>query len=380
MAALRNLQIEIESRSREIEDTRHLPADLYDKLKAAGILYMTVPEVLGGSEASAHQVVQIIEELSSYDASTGWNVMIHLTSGVNTGLLGPDCLDMLFAGDTIPVIAGATAPTGQGQIVDGGLEITGTWSWGSGTHNCDWIAAGVIVSDGDDVIKGPTGDPQIHLVFFSRDQVSLHDNWDASGMMGTGSGDFSVDKAFVPQGRWLVIGSAPGLQPGPLYRFPFFSLFAVCVSAPALGIARRAQDEFVALASSKTATGQSNILANDPVVRTIVARAEADILSARHFLYDTIDAVWDKVASGGRHELEDRRLLRIAASYAAESSVKTVQALYTAAGGSAVHRTSPLQRCLRDVNVVTQHRMVSAANFEIAGGYKLGDDRKIMTF
>jgi hypothetical protein len=29
---------------------------------------------------------------------------------------------------------------------------------------------------------------------------------------------------------------------------------------------------------------------------------------------------------------------------------------------------------------VTQHRMVGAANLEIAGGYKLGDDRNLIMF
>jgi alkylation response protein AidB-like acyl-CoA dehydrogenase len=374
MAAVRDLRDEIDARTREIEDTRHMPGDLYQKLKDAGVFNMTVPKILGGSEASAHQVVRMIEELSSYEGSIGWNAMIYLTSGVNTGLASQDCLDMLFAGGDIPVIAGATAPTGKGIKVEGGMEVTGTWSWGSGTHNSDWIAGGTLVSE-----EG-AAEPKVLLMFFSPDQVILHDNWDASGMMGSGSGDFSVDKAFVPDGRWLAMGSAPGKQPGPLYSFPFFSLFAVCVCATAVGVARRALDEFVALAATKVPSMQTETIATSPVVRTNVAKAEAAYLSARHFLYDTIDMVWEKTAAGERYTLEDRRLLRLAASHAAETSVNTVQTLYTAAGGSAVHRASPLQRCLRDVNVVTQHRMVAAANYEIAGGYKLGDERKLHAF
>jgi len=378
--AAQSLKAEIMSRSQEIEDTRHLPVDIYAKLKALGVFHMTVPTSLGGGEATAHEVVRIIEELSSFDGSTGWNAMIHLTSGVNTGLLPEACIDQLFDSAEIPVIAGATAPTGRGRKVDGGIEVTGTWSWGSGTHNSDWIAGGTLVLEGKDVPKFSTGEPRVHLMFFSRDQVKLHDNWDAFGMQGTGSGDFSVEAAFVPEGRWMVIGASPAVQPGPLYRFPFFSLFAVCVCATALGIAGRALDEFVSLAGTKVPAWQKDTIATNPVVRTDIARAEAEYLSARHLLYDTIDAVWGKVSRGLRPELEDRRLLRLAAVHVAETSVKTVQTVYTAAGGSSVHRSSPLQRCLRDVNIVTQHRMVGAANLEIAGGYKLGDDRNLIMF
>jgi alkylation response protein AidB-like acyl-CoA dehydrogenase len=48
--------------------------------------------------------------------------------------------------------------------------------------------------------------------------------------------------------------------------------------------------------------------------------------------------------------------------------------MYRAAGGSAVYTTSPLQRCLRDVHVVTQHMMVSEASLELVGRVLLGVD------
>lgn len=380
LEAIQGLKDEIVSRSLDIEDTRHLPSDLYATLKEAGVFYMTVPNRLGGSEASAAEVVRVIEELSAFDGSTGWNAMVHLTSGVHTGLLSPACHAHLFKGSEIPVIAGATAPTGRGRSVDGGVEVTGSWAWGSGTHNSDWIAGGTLVLEGEDIPKLETGEPLVHLMLFSRDQVKLHDNWDGFGMKGTGSGDFSVESAFVPEDRWMVLGAPDVEGAGPLYRFPFFSLFAVCVAATALGVARRALEEFVALATVKVPAWQKNTLAKNPVVRTDLARAEANYLSARHFLYDTVESVWDKMCAGQEPQLEDRRLLRLAATHTAEASVKTVQSLYTAAGGSAVYRSNPLQRCLRDVNVVTQHRMVGAANLEVAGGYKLGDDRNLVMF
>ena len=46
----------------------------------------------------------------------------------------------------------------------------------------------------------------MHVVFFERDQVELLDNWNPSGLRGTGSVDFVVDDVFVPDGRWTVLG------------------------------------------------------------------------------------------------------------------------------------------------------------------------------
>ena len=48
--------------------------------------------------------------------------------------------------------------------------------------------------------------------------------------------------------------------------------------------------------------------------------------------------------------------------------------MYRAAGGAAVYKTSPIQRCFRDVNVATQHAMVAPRMFETIGRMRLGLD------
>jgi hypothetical protein len=46
--------------------------------------------------------------------------------------------------------------------------------------------------------------------------------------------------------------------------------------------------------------------------------------------------------------------------------------MYTAAGGTAVFASSPLQRCLRDVHAVTQHFFVAPQTYEMIGKILLG--------
>ena len=46
--------------------------------------------------------------------------------------------------------------------------------------------------------------------------------------------------------------------------------------------------------------------------------------------------------------------------------------MYGLAGGSAVYRSSPLQRIFRDVHVATQHMMVSSSTLELTGRLLLG--------
>ncbi len=46
--------------------------------------------------------------------------------------------------------------------------------------------------------------------------------------------------------------------------------------------------------------------------------------------------------------------------------------MYNLAGGTALYRSSPLQRIFRDVHAATQHMMVSPASLELTGRLLFG--------
>jgi hypothetical protein len=53
--------------------------------------------------------------------------------------------------------------------------------------------------------------------------------------------------------------------------------------------------------------------------------------------------------------------------------VKAVDLMYEAGGGSSIHASSLLQRCFRDIHVVTQHIMVNRSVYEQTGRLYLGE-------
>lgn len=57
---------------------------------------------------------------------------------------------------------------------------------------------------------------------------------------------------------------------------------------------------------------------------------------------------------------------------AAEESAAVVERMHRLAGGSSVYDSSSIQRCLRDVQVATQHAMVGEATYKAAGRLFLG--------
>src|SRR5437879_4198650 len=159
---------------------------------------------------------------------------------------------------------------------------------------------------------------------------------------------------------------------GPLYAFPVFGLLALGIAAVALGIARRALDELVALAGAKTPTGSRRLLAERPAIQAEVARAEATLGAARAFLAETVGGAWERAQTAGAIEIRERARLRLAATHATLASACAVELVYGAGGGTAVYAASPLQRCFRDIHVATQHAMVAPATLELAGRILLG--------
>ena len=94
--------------------------------------------------------------------------------------------------------------------------------------------------------------------------------------------------------------------------------------------------------------------------------------SARSFLVEAVEEAWRDAQRGGDIAIERRMALRLASTHATEASVRAVDLCYTVAGGTAVYRSSPLQRRFRDVHVITQHMMVAPPSYEVAGRVVLG--------
>jgi indole-3-acetate monooxygenase len=362
------LGAKVAPRSAEIEASRTLPPDIVADLAAAGLFKLFVPARYGGAEVSAADGLAVMEELAYHDGSTGWCVMIAMTTGLIAGFLPPSHAVEIY-GPRGAVTGGFAAPMGRGTRVDGGISVNGRWQWGSGISHCTTIGGGCVVEgrSGRDA-EGASA----KFVLFDLDDVEILDTWYVAGLKGTGSTDYEVHDAFVPEERWFALAGAVPREDGPLYRFSFFGLLALGVSAIALGLARRSIDELIGLAATKRPQGSSRPLAERAPVQADVARAEAALRSARAFVADAVGDAWTSVLAGKTASDEHRRVIRLAATHAMSTGALVVDSMYTAAGGAAVYEDSALQRVLRDVHVATQHAITSPRTFELAGRMRLG--------
>jgi indole-3-acetate monooxygenase len=349
----------VEAHAERAEHLRRLPKALVGALRDVELLRMCVPAAYGGPEADPVTMLRAIEAVASADGAAGWCTMIASTTSSLSMYMQPEFAAAIF-GDRRVVTGGVFAPNGQARCTSDGWTVDGRWMWGSGTSHCQWICGGARADDGAQ-----------HVMFFPAADVTIHDTWFTSGLRGTGSNEFSVSGATVPRGRTYPVGGRPVVDCA-LAAFPNFTLLAIGVAAVALGIARHAIDEFVDLANDKRPQFSQRTIAQVGSAQTQLARTSTSLAAARALLVDEVGSAWEAAAAGGRVSLDQRARIRLAGAHAAETAAVAVGAVYTMGGGSSIFDSSALQRCLRDVHVVTQHIMVAPRLYETLGKHLFG--------
>ena len=105
-----------------------------------GLLKLWVPEKLGGAELDPVHSLEVLENLSYADASAGWVTMAaNLSIGTAGAYLSDHAVAELWGDGKQPVIAGQGTRPGTAKMVDGGLLLSGSWSFGSGLKHSSHV-------------------------------------------------------------------------------------------------------------------------------------------------------------------------------------------------------------------------------------------------
>ena len=375
VAKAESLSGAVEKYRDESEALRQMAPALFDAVRETGIFEMMVPKALGGPESDFETHLCVLEELARQDGSTGWNVMIWSAQGMFADYFPSSTGQEILAYGKGNLIAGALNPTGRGVPVEGGFKVTGRWSFASGCQYATWLIAGFVVLDGDQPRFVAGGMPELRLGLIPAADCEIIDTWLSAGLRGTGSHDFQAMDALIPEERTVMLPQffiGPEPRSGTAYRTPFADLGGTTLAAVALGIARDAIDSFRVVAVNKTPAIGTQPLASLHTVHEKVGRAEALLRSARSYLFETVRAVTSTHQAGSSVEDADRAAMRLAATHAAHCAVEAVDIVFDAAGGSSVYTSSRLERCFRNVHVITHHMLVSPTNIEMVGQYLLG--------
>jgi alkylation response protein AidB-like acyl-CoA dehydrogenase len=315
-----------------IEAERRLPREVVDALVAAGVFKLLVPRAYGGADAPVRDAIEVIEAIARVDGSAGWCAMIGMLSGTMAHFLDEVTAREVY-GPPDAITCGVFAPMGTAIPEGDSYRVSGRWAFASGCEYSGWRMAGAIVP----------GSPRPLHCLLHADQARIVDTWDACGLRGTGSHDFLVEDAVVPRAWTFSLVTTPDRA--------FFGPLAAGIAAVSLGIARAAIDGFITIARGKVLPGGRKPIASRELVQVEVANAEARLGAARAYLLEQ---------AGNGVALAERARLRLAATFAVEAAVEVCSAMFRAAGGGAVYTRNPLQRQLRDAQVVAQHIMVGS--------------------
>jgi alkylation response protein AidB-like acyl-CoA dehydrogenase len=208
-------------------------------------------------------------------------------------------------------------------------------------------------------------------MLWPKSDCEILDTWFTTGLRGTGSHDFQAFNVFVPAARCVQMRPTGPNEPGVLSMRNAFARAAPLVAAVGLGVARAAIDAFVELASGKTPHAGTTSLARQQTTQERVGRAEALVRSSRAYLYETVRASSALALGEGATEQLSAEV-RLASAHAAHCAAEAVDLMFRAGGINALYSSSPLDRCFRDVHMVTQHIQVAESNIEMVGQYFLG--------
>lgn len=362
----------VSARADEIERARRMPADLALAMARTGIIRMLRPRHAGGLEVEAALALEAIEVLSQADASAGWCAMIGATSGIYSAYMDPDMARTVYGESDDIITAGVFAPMGQAVADGDDYVVTGHWRWASGSWNSQWLNGGCTVVENGQVRMLPNGTPEIRAMVFPRESVELIDTWHTMGLAGTGSVDMKVNGLRVPKSRTVSLLTDQPRSDGALYVFPVFGLLSLGIAAVASGNARAALDEFREFAGGARTGGTRRVLAERANAQSSFAQAQAQWRSARAFLYDEVANAWQSASRERRISLEQRGLLRLAATHMTRTAAEVCRIVHDLSGGAAVFDNNRQQRRLRDAQTATSHMMIAPPTYELTGRVLLG--------
>jgi acyl-CoA dehydrogenase len=334
----------------------------YADLRRRRIFSAAVPAELGGGGASLGEMCDVLRTLARGCSSTALALSMHTHQVLipawrwrHERAPADAFLRRVAAEELVIATSGGSdwlAGSGRAERVDGGYRVSGRKIFASGSPAADIFSTMAI---DDDLADGPT---VLHFAIpLDAPGVTLHDNWRALGMRGTGSHDVTLDGVFVPDaaitarrpsGRW-----SPFWHVVAAHALP--AIYAVYVG--------------VAEAAREIALRQAGRRRDDRAVQEMVGAMDTELAAARLAWRSMVDA-----ASRGRVGPDVTNEVMIGRTLAGQAALRTAEAAMEVAGGAGLFRSAGLERLFRDAQGARYHALRGPAQRQFAGRLALGLD------
>jgi 3-hydroxy-9,10-secoandrosta-1,3,5(10)-triene-9,17-dione monooxygenase len=378
VARARALQPLLDAHADEAELLRRSPDAVSNALTEAGMFRLLTPARFGGYAVDLRTVIEVTETMAETDGSASWLVSVGSVAVWMMGqLCSPQAQDEVF-GICPDVRAAGTSTPRSARRVDGGLRISGRWSYASGAYHADWASLAVVVTD--------EAEQPVDAMFciVPAEQLRLEKTWRTVGMRGTGSDTWVCDDVFVPDYRTIPLSAIADETPRraddpSMFRLPFAAVATLLVVGPLLGLGRAALklviDEAPTKAMHHTFFSRQS---ESPGVQIQIAEAALRLHTARLHAYD-IAATLDHAATAGELVTYAARAeTRARAGYLAQQVIDAISILVNVHGSGSFAESNRLQQYWRDANTAARHAgLQPVVGYEVYGKSLLGIEERI---
>lgn len=339
----------------EAEKSGCFPLELRDFVHEHEMHKALRPVQYGGSGIGAFTFSEIVRTIANYNASAAWLVYFVILHEQWVAFLSEKGRQEVYDSDKFT--GDIFMPLGKIEYVDGGVRMSGQWSFGSGVLWNDWMGLGAIV-------QAPGEDPQPCLVNVKKSQLEVIHDWNPFGLRGTGSHSVKVDDVFVPYSQILPVVSVKnnGIPVGghysdePIFRAPFMAFFCLGFPAISTGIAQR-----VARDLKQRVESRQRILYNmkeweSPVAQRNLAEVmvKVDAIEAMNERYVNQLEEWIAAGTPGVSVQEKNKMGAWRSHIAKEASDLAFHAM-NLLGASATGSGDPMEIAARDAFMVYIH-------------------------
>lgn len=354
--AARSLRRAIDANARKAGEDPVPPATV-GALARAGLWGVMTPREVGGLELPLLEVLDVFEEVARADGSAGWCLMAGASTVAYFGAYAGDAFARELFADGVPLAAGQFAPNGAGVREDGGFRITGRYQFGSGLSYARWVGAGFLVHPE----PGSDAPAEYRFALVPKEEVELRGNWDVLGLTSTASWDYSIDDVLVAEDATFLFAAPTRRRGGPVYSLGVMALTASGHAGFALGVARRALDELMAISKTKVRMGASSFLKDSESFLEKLGTLESRFRASRAWVRDAFARIEAHAIATGTVDPVLNNEVRQATVFVTREAADIVRGAYLLAGTTAL-RAGPLERCFRDIHAGSQHFFASPAS------------------
>lgn len=316
------------------------------RLHEHGLLALTVPRRLGGSEATLAQARRVIAAVARGEPSTALVLVMQYLqhARLQQNQAWPEHLRLRLAREAVADGALVNAlrvepelgtpargglPGTVARRVAEGWRISGRKIYSTGIPGLTWLAVWA---------RSDEEEPRVGTWLVHRDTpgIRIEETWDHLGMRATCSHDVIFDDVLVPAEHAVDILPARQSRPSELDHNGVLWL-AVLLSSIYDGVARAARDWLVGWLAGRTPANLGASLSSLPRFQELVGRIDALLLSNRVLL--------DAAAEGRIPASEATQVKYLVTTQA----ISAVELAVEAIGNPALARGNPLERHYRDV-------------------------------